>query len=208
MDYEKLFKYLVVDKDADQPSKSGEMINGLINAIRDRGYTINTVTSGLDAKLAIQQDVAIGCFLIDWDMDNEAFSTQELVNYIRDRGLEAPIFIITERQNIEVINCELQNKIRGIIVPYEDTPEFIAKYVARGYREYVERLKTPFFGGMIDYVEAGNEMWLAPGHNGGMFYHKSPIGRIFFGPILIFDEELKSNIAACHLERGMLNSDD
>ncbi|NCC50585.1 MAG: amino acid decarboxylase [Spartobacteria bacterium] len=180
MDYERLFKYLVVDEDADHPSKSGEMINNLIRAIRDRGFIVKTVTSGLDAKLAIQQDVAYGCILIDWDMDNSEFSTEHLVDYIRDRGLEAPIFIIKERHQIETMNSDFLSKIRGFIVPHEDTPEFIAKYVARGYREYVEGLKTPFFGGMIDYVEAGNEMWLAPGHNGGMFYHKSPIGRIFF----------------------------
>ncbi|WP_139121570.1 aminotransferase class I/II-fold pyridoxal phosphate-dependent enzyme [Piscirickettsia litoralis] len=33
---------------------------------------------------------------------------------------------------------------------------------------------------MVDYVAAGNEMWIAPGHNGGMFYRRSPIGRVFF----------------------------
>ena len=180
MDYEKLFKYLVVDEDADHPNKSGEMINALIRAIRDRGYTVDTVTTNHDAKLAIEQDVAYGCLLIDWDMKQESFSSMDLITFIRSRGLEAPIFIITEKEDRSSVTSDVLKQIRGYIVPHEDTPEFIAKYVGRGYREYVEGLKTPFFGGMIDYVEAGNEMWLAPGHNGGMFYHKSPVGRIFF----------------------------
>ena len=32
---------------------------------------------------------------------------------------------------------------------------------------------------MVDYAEQANQMWTCPGHNGGVFYQKSPIGRAF-----------------------------
>ena len=178
MDYNKLFKFLVVDDEIGKDTTGGKLIDAIVESTRARGYTVQTATTGADAKLAIQNDATIACFLIDWDMADE--STLEIIDYIRDRGLEAPIFVVTEKHKVDDISEKVLDKVRGYVYPQEDTPDFIAKYVARGYTEYITQLKTPFFGGMIDYVEAGNEMWLAPGHNGGMFYLKSPIGRILF----------------------------
>ena len=40
-------------------------------------------------------------------------------------------------------------------------------------------MKTPFFGELVDYAEEGNMLWTCPGHNGGVFYSRSPVGRIF-----------------------------
>ena len=37
---------------------------------------------------------------------------------------------------------------------------------------------TPFFGALVDYAEEGNQLWTCPGHNGGVFYSRSSIGRI------------------------------
>jgi ornithine decarboxylase len=58
-------------------------------------------------------------------------------------------------------------------------PDFIAKNLASHIKTYAESLKTPFFGAMVDYADAGNQMWTCPGHNGGVFYWKSPVGRLF-----------------------------
>ena len=35
----------------------------------------------------------------------------------------------------------------------------------------------------MDYSEQGNQLWTCPGHNGGIFYSRSPIGRIFVSNI-------------------------
>ena len=70
--------------------------------------------------------------------------------------------------------------VRGLIYPEEDAPDFVAKYVNRHFEAYIEQLKTPFFGRIIEFNESSNEMWTCPGHNGGMFYRRSPVGRVFY----------------------------
>ena len=55
-----------------------------------------------------------------------------------------------------------------------------AKYINRHFEAYIEQLKPPFFGRIIEFNESSNEMWTCPGHNGGMFYRRSPVGRVFY----------------------------
>ncbi|HEV8065721.1 MAG TPA: ornithine decarboxylase, partial [Acidimicrobiales bacterium] len=43
-----------------------------------------------------------------------------------------------------------------------------------------DQLLSPFFGALKRYVDDYNWVWCCPGHNGGMFYRKTPLGRIFF----------------------------
>jgi ornithine decarboxylase len=68
--------------------------------------------------------------------------------------------------------------------------------IALDLERYAESLKTPFFGAMVDYAEQGNQVWTCPGHNGGVFYNKSPIGRLFvehFGEA-IFRNDLDNSV--------------
>ena len=58
------------------------------------------------------------------------------------------------------------------------------------------RLKTPFFGALVDYAERGNQLWTCPGHNGGIFYNRSPIGRIFVEHLgeAVFRDDLDNSV--------------
>jgi len=180
MEYNRLFQLFVVHSEVEDETVSGRLLRAIIRAVRERGYEVLAAQSTEQAKFQIQNDASIACFLIGWDSGDQGLNSEEILECIRHRGLEAPVFLLTERHRISDLTDQILEQIRGTVFPQEDTPDFIAKYVLRAYREYVEGLKTPFFGGMIDYVEAGNQMWLAPGHNGGIFYEKSPIGRVLF----------------------------
>jgi len=131
-----------------------------------------------EATVAITRESTIACVLVDFDEDSKEFSTIEIIDFIRKRGLEMPIFIVTERENIKDITSSHLSEIRGYIHPEEETADYVAKYVNRAFNEYIASIKTPFFGGLIDWAEAGNDMWLCPGHNGGNFLKKSPIGKV------------------------------
>ncbi len=180
MEYNKMFQYLIIDNQIDELSVSGDLIRNIASAIKERGYQPLTANGQFEAEVAIINNPTIGCVLLDWDENSENFSTKEIIAFVRKRGLEMPIFIVTEKENISEIEYDILKDVRGFIHPEEETPSFAAKYVARAYNEYISSLKTPFFGGMIDWVESGNEMWLCPGHNGGNFYKKSPQGRILY----------------------------
>ncbi len=86
--------------------------------------------------------------------------------------------------------------IDGYVFLAEETPEFIAKNLVSRLKQYAETLKTPFFGALVDYAEEGNQLWTCPGHNGGIFYSRSPIGRIFMEHLgeAIFRDDLDNSI--------------
>jgi hypothetical protein len=76
------------------------------------------------------------------------------------------------------VPVEVLDFIDGYVFLAEETPEFIARNLVSRLTQYAETLKTPFFGVLVDYAQKGNQLWTCPGHNGGIFYSRSPIGRI------------------------------
>jgi ornithine decarboxylase len=87
-------------------------------------------------------------------------------------------------------------EVDGYVFLAEETPEFIAKNLVSRLKQYAETLKTPFFGALVDYAEEGNQLWTCPGHNGGIFYNRSPIGRIFVEHLgeAVFRDDLDNSV--------------
>ncbi|HVI88712.1 MAG TPA: Orn/Lys/Arg decarboxylase N-terminal domain-containing protein, partial [Dongiaceae bacterium] len=117
--------------------------------------------------------------LLEWEEGPHADEARAFVSFLQDRGLEVPVFLLVRKHVLEEIPVDILGRITGFVFLAEDTPEFIARNLVSHLRQYAESLKTPFFGAMVDYAEQGNQVWTCPGHNGGVFYQKSPIGRVF-----------------------------
>ena len=62
---------------------------------------------------------------------------------------------------------------------YEDTPEFVARYILREARTYLDSLPPPFFRALVHYAADGSYSWHCPGHSGGVAFLKSPVGQMF-----------------------------
>ena len=107
-----------------------------------------------------------------------------------------PIVILVRRKRFEDIPVEVLDFIDGYVFLAEETPEFIAKNLVSRLKQYAETLKTPFFGALVDYAEEGNQLWTCPGHNGGIFYSRSPIGRIFMEHLgeAVFRDDLDNSV--------------
>ncbi len=91
---------------------------------------------------------------------------------------------------------EVLDFIDGYVFLSEETPPFIAKNLISRLKQYAETLKTPFFGALVDYAEEGNQLWTCPGHNGGVFYSRSPIGRVFMEHLgeAVFRDDLDNSV--------------
>ncbi|MGO8908098.1 MAG: Orn/Lys/Arg decarboxylase N-terminal domain-containing protein [Bradyrhizobium sp.] len=166
------------------PAFNAEDLEGLRLAhiaveIEKLGFEVVRARRVEDAEMAVQTDAAIGCMVVDWGKKGLEGKTTALINLMRRRGLEMPIVILVRRKRLEDIPIEVLDYIDGYIFLAEETPEFIARNLVSRLKQYAETLKTPFFGALVDYAERGNQLWTCPGHNGGVFYNRSPIGRIF-----------------------------
>lgn len=176
MNYKKLYQALVFHKEVGKDTYIGKVIAQIVENIEAYGYKVIQTNDAFETRMAIENDASIALLLLDHSDAN----TNNIIEKVKERGLEAPIFLLNETEKITELPNQIFDEITGALYLQEDTPSFMAKHVKKHMEDYLESIKTPFFGGMVDYVEKGNEMWLAPGHNGGVFYEKSPVGKAFF----------------------------
>src|SRR6201987_6096042 len=174
----------------------GLRVNQIIAAIERMGFQVIKARRVEDAEIAVQTDAAIGLLVVDWGKKGIEGKAASLISLMRKRGLEMPIVILVRRKRFEDIPVEVLDFIDGYVFLAAETPEFIAKNLVSRLKQYAETLKTPFFGALVDYVEEGNQLWTCPGHNGGVFYSRSPIGRIFMEHLgeAVFRDDLDNSI--------------
>jgi len=179
MAFERRFKFLVCAPAFDADDLEGQRLAQIVAEVERLGFLVVKARKADDAELVIRTDAAIGCVVVDWGRRGPQGKLAALVSFIRKRGLEVPIFILVRHHRLEELPVDVIHEADGYIFLAEETPEFIAKNLASRLRQYSDTLRTPFFGTLLDYAEEGNQLWTCPGHNGGAFYDRSPIGRIF-----------------------------
>jgi ornithine decarboxylase len=191
MEYERRFKFLISSPAFDEKGLEGQRLQQIATEIEALGFAVLRARRPGDAELAVQTDAAIGCIVVDWGKQGLLGKSASLISLVRNRGLEVPVLVLVRRKRLEDIPVEVLNNVDGYVFLAEETPDFIARNLASHLRNYAESLRTPFFGALLDYSEQGNQLWTCPGHNGGIFYSRSPIGRIFvehLGPAVFRDD--------------------
>ena len=196
MNFSQKFTFLFSAPTFDAEDLEGLRIQQIIAAIDRLGFQVVRARRIEDAEMAVQTDAAIGCLVVDWGKKGLEGKTASLINLMRQRGLEMPIVLLVRRKRFEDVPVEVLDFIDGYVFLAEETPEFIARNLVSRLTQYAETLKTPFFGVLVDYAQKGNQLWTCPGHNGGIFYSRSPIGRIFKEHLgeAVFRDDLDNSI--------------
>ena len=196
MNFVQRFTFLFSAPTFEAEDLEGLRVAEIISAIQRMGFQVIRARRIDDAEIAVQTDAAIGCLVVDWGKKGLEGKAASLIGLMRRRGLEMPIVLLVRRKRFEDVPVEVLDFIDGYVFLAEETPEFIARNLVSRLTQYAETLKTPFFGALVDYAEQGNQLWTCPGHNGGIFYSRSPIGRIFMEHLgeAIFRDDLDNSI--------------
>lgn len=101
-----------------------------------------------------------------------------IVDKIKNTGLNLPIFVSVCCE--EAFPDDFCDTITGVFELCNAKTDFYGKQVETAVRRYQESLLPPFFGTLKKYVEMGNSTFACPGHQGGQFFRKHPVGRQFF----------------------------
>ncbi len=180
------FPVVIIDEDFRSENSSGLGIRQLAKAIEAEGVEVLGVTSYGDLTSFAQQQSRASAFILSID-DNEFIeespealaNLRAFVDEIRYRNEEIPIFLHGETRTSRHIPNEILRELSGFIHMYEDTPEFVARYILREARAYLDSLPPPFFKALTDYAADGSYSWHCPGHSGGVAFLKSPVGQMF-----------------------------
>lgn len=196
MDYFRRFTFLFATPAFDAEDLEGARYNQIVAEIERSGFEVVRARNLEDAEIAVQTDAAIGCMMVDWGKKGLEGKTSALINLMRRRGLDFPIILLIRRKRLEDVPVEVLDFIDGYVFLSEETPTFIARNLISRLKQYAETLKTPFFGALVDYAEEGNQLWTCPGHNGGVFYSRSPIGRVFMEHLgeAVFRDDLDNSV--------------
>ncbi len=182
------FPVVIIDEDFRSENTSGLGVRVLAKAIEGEGLEVLGVTSFGDVSSFAQQQSRASGFILS--IDDEEFSTPEaaekavaqiriFVSEIRFRNTDIPIFLYGETRTSRHIPNDVLKELHGFIHMFEDTPEFIARYVVRETKSYLDSLPPPFFRALVHYAADGSYSWHCPGHSGGVAFLKSPVGQMF-----------------------------
>ena len=180
------FPIIIIDEDFKSENSSGLGIRLLADAIIKEGTEVIGVTSYVDLSSFAQQQSRASAFILA--IDDEEFADENpkalkdlklFVEEIRYRNDEIPIFLHGETRTSRHIPNEILRELNGFIHMNEDTPEFVAKYIIREAKSYLDSLPPPFFRALTHYAADGSYSWHCPGHSGGVAFLKSPVGQMF-----------------------------
>ena len=180
------FPIVIIDEDFRSENTSGLGIRVLARALEEEGFEVLGVTSYGDLTSFAQQQSRASAFILS--IDDEEFvegsqdaldNLRKFVDEIRYRNEEIPIFLHGETRTSRHIPNDVLRELHGFIHMNEDTPEFVARYIVREARTYLDSLPPPFFRALTHYAADGSYSWHCPGHSGGVAFLKSPVGQMF-----------------------------
>ena len=154
----------------------------LIQDLQKRAIEIVEATSAEDGKSVITSDSAIHAVLIDWNLgdDKDHEGARSFIRFLRSRNDKIPIFLMAERGEGSALTVEVMEQVDEFIWTLEDTAAFVSGRVLAAIRRYGEVMLPPMAAAMMKFTRDYEYSWHTPGHQGGIAFLKSPVGRVFF----------------------------
>ena len=113
-----------------------------------------------------------------------------------------PIFLFGDERTAETVPANVLKHANAFMRLFEDTPEFLARAIARSAQLYLDRLAPPMFKALMDYTLNASYSWHTPGHGGGTGFRKSPVGQLFYH--FFGENTLRSDISVSVGQLGSL----
>ena len=199
-------RVLIVDDELGRPgAAAGRSVRALVQALRDRNHEVIEALSLEDGSNVVISDAAVHCVFVNWTLgENNAHTHEQVAAFlrlVRQRNAGVPVFLMADRTVAGTITIEVARLIDELVWLLEDTAAFLAGRAQAAIERYLEQLLPPYAAALMRYNREREYSWAAPGHQGGVAFLKSPVGRLFFD---FYGENLfRSDMG---IERGALGS--
>ena len=175
---------MVDDELAEATTAGGRAVRSLAAELRARDIGVVEALSYEDALATVVSDAGIHCVLVNWtlgrnDKRSHAQAT-DLLRALRSRNATIPVFLMADRKVAGTVTIEVATLADEFVWILDDTAAFIGGRVAAAIERYIQGLLPPFTAALARYDRDREYSWAAPGHQGGVAFLKSPIGRVFF----------------------------
>lgn len=192
---------LLADHELGSGSVADTAVRSLVSHLEGLGLRVLEARTREDVEFAVAANPGIGAALLDWDYYDQG-ELLRIMDRIHRLHEDIPIMLLAERLDVEAIPLEVAERTKGFFWLHEDTPDFVAGRIERLVKTYADDLLSPFFGALKRYVDDYNWNWDCPGHNGGMFYAKTPLGKVFFN--FVGEDFLRGDLCNANVELGSI----
>jgi len=184
MQFQQAFPIAIIDEDYESKSAAGRGMRQLAAAIEKEGFRVVAGLGYEDARRLVNVFNTESCWLVSVD-GAEATPRQwqileEVLTAKRSRNDRIPIYLFGDERTAEMVPAGVLKHANAFMRLFEDSPEFIARSIARSAQLYLERLAPPMFKALMDYTLQASYSWHTPGHGGGVGFRKSPVGQLFY----------------------------
>jgi len=201
-------RVLIVDDKLDGATTAGgRAVRALAEELRGRGIEVVEALSLADGLANVISDAALHGVFLNWTLGKENgggrthAEATNLLRTLRARNAKVPVFLMADRTITGTVTIEVATLVDEFIWVLEDTAAFIGGRASAAIERYIQGLLPPFAAALSRYDRDREYSWAAPGHQGGVAFLKSPIGRAFFD---YYGENLfRSDMG---IERGALGS--
>jgi arginine decarboxylase len=205
MNFSHAFPIAIIDEDYEGKRAAGRGMRALAEAIEKEGHRVVAGLSYADAERLVDIFNNELCWLVSVDgAENNPQQWQTLEKVLaakRRRNEQLPIFLFGDERTAEQVPASVLKHANAFMRLFEDSPDFLARAIARAANLYLERLPPPMFKALMDYTLHASYSWHTPGHGGGVAFRKSPVGNLFYQ--FFGENTLRSDIS---VSVGMLGS--
>ena len=205
MAFLKAFPIAIIDEDFEGKHAAGIGMRRLGEALEKEGFRVVGGVSYADARRLADVFNSESCWVVSVDGAEDSPKQWEILEEIlatkRRRNDRLPIFLFGDERTAEKVPASVLKHANAFMHMFEDSPEFLARAIARAANLYLERLPPPMFKALMDYTLHASYSWHTPGHGGGIAFRKSPVGTLFYE--FFGENTLRSDIS---VSVGMLGS--
>jgi arginine decarboxylase len=199
-------RVLMVDDELQGSATAGSRaVRALADDMRARRLEVIEAFSYEDGLATVTSDAAIHGIFVNWSLGSDDKKSHkkatDLLRTIRKRNAKVPIFLMADRALAGTITIEIATIADEFVWILEDTSAFVGGRAAAAVERYVAALLPPFAKALAGYDRDREYSWAAPGHQGGVAFLKSTVGRAFFD---FYGENLFRTDMG--IERGSLGS--
>ncbi|MGH8688629.1 MAG: Orn/Lys/Arg decarboxylase N-terminal domain-containing protein [Burkholderiales bacterium] len=184
MEFLHAFPVAIIDEDFEGTSAAGRGMRQLAQAIEKEGFRVVAGLSYDDAERLAQIFNSESCWLISVDgaeaKPRQWERLEAMLEAKRRRNDRLPIYLFGDDRTAEKVPAGVLKHANAFMRLFEDSPEFLARSIARSAQLYLDRLAPPMFKALMDYTLQASYSWHTPGHGGGIGFRKSPVGQLFY----------------------------
>jgi arginine decarboxylase len=184
LEFVQAFPIAIIDEDYEGKHAAGRGMRQLAAAIEKEGFRVVAGISYADAQRLVEVANNESCWLVSIDGAEAGAAQWDLLEDVlarkRRRNDRLPIFLFGDERTAEMVPAGVLKHANAFMRLFEDSPEFLARAIARSAQLYLQRLAPPMFKALLQYTLQASYSWHTPGHGGGVGFRKSPVGHLFY----------------------------